>query len=102
MTVTYATIKALVLEGGRPSVALINEAITHQLGVVAGFAASMAKHAGRLAAAKHHPWPLATDQEGRVERRAAAFAHAQGRLTRLYYWRAIAENRITTAPVGSA
>jgi hypothetical protein len=100
--VNYKAIKAIVAEGGHPSVSLLNDAIRNQLGVVAGLVASLSKHAARLMASHAHPFPVAPDQEGRVMRRADALDREHGRLTRLYYWRALAENAFTTAPANSA
>ena len=97
----YQTIKQQVRDGESPAIDAINLAICEQLGVVAGLAASLSKHAARLMAAQEHPWPIAPDQKGRVERRADALSHEHSRLTRLYYWRALAENAYTTAPANS-
>jgi len=98
----YQTIKRQIQGGERVGIDAINLAIVDQLGVVTGYAASMAKHVARLIAANEHPFPVAEDQEGRCLRRSAALAHEHSRLTRLYYWRTLAENAYTTAEVNSA
>ena len=98
----YQTIKRQIRDGESPGIDAINVAILEQLGVVAGYAASLSKHAARLMAAREHPFPVAPDQEGRVMRRADALGHEHSRLTRLYYWRTLAENAYTTAPANSA
>jgi hypothetical protein len=97
---TYKTIKAAVLAGEHPTAEAINEAISHQLVAVATFANSVAKHSAKLEAAKHHPWPLATDQEGRVKRRADQFTVELYRLHRLHLWLELSSLTPVTAPDG--
>jgi len=96
----YQTIKAMVLSGDAPGVDALNEAITAQTGVVARYAVSVAKHVAILRAADFHPWPVQTDQAGRVERRANTLDHEHERLSRLFFWRELAEKAPRLCPEG--
>lgn len=90
MAVTYKHIKAILAEGGSPSVALIDEAIQHKVADVAKVAASFARHAGKVLAAQKHPFPLPDDEQGRTDRRAIMLDHELRRLSFLHAWRELA------------
>jgi hypothetical protein len=96
----YQTIKEMILSGDAPEVGAIDEAITSQTGVVLRYAVSVAKHNAILKAADFHPWPVQTDQAGRVERRASALDHEHLRLSRLFFWRELAEKAPRLRPEG--
>lgn len=97
----YRTIKRMVFESNYPTEAQLNEAIAHQTLVMGRADASLAKHAAKIMAADHHPFPVPEDQLGRVQRRALQAAHMHARLTRLFYWRELVQNEVRTAEVGS-
>lgn len=97
---TYREIKTMIILGGQPTVAQINEAIDAQTTVVGRAARSMAKHVAIVIAKGGHPYPLPEDQEGRVVRRLAGFQREQDRLCRLFVWRELVEKAPKTAPAG--
>jgi hypothetical protein len=90
----------MILSGDTPGVEAINEAIEDQTGVVAQWTVSAAKHIAILRAADFHPWPIEEDQRGRAERRMVRVDHETERLSRLFFWRELAEKAPRLCPEG--
>jgi hypothetical protein len=92
---TYAEVKALKLSGESVTVEALDAAILDQTVVVARATSSFAKHLAKLGVADQHPFPLPTDQEGRVGRRAVLYQQEFSRLVRLHAWKELALNGVT-------
>lgn len=92
---TYANVKAKKLAGEQVSIADLDAAIMDQTAVVAAATASFAKHLAKLGVADLHPFPLPTDQAGRVGRRYEALGQEFSRLVRLNAWKELALNGVS-------